>query len=162
MVGSSLLRTLVTVLVVCLAGGATAVAVASGGRDHPEDSTTGTTGTTTGSTTGTTATGTTTGSTAPEGSAGSLRIVEIEAEAVSGGRFRLRAEIASGGARLTSVRFSYRGLTVKARRSRGTAKWSRVVRARSGDRAGDVLSIRVRACTSQRCVTRTGRDEAGR
>jgi hypothetical protein len=161
------LRTMLTLIAVCLAGGATAVAVASdrGPSQGPDDSTgttgettttdTGTTGETTTTDTGTTDTTTTPGSTVRR----SPRIAEIEADAVRGNRLRLRAEIVRRGARVTKVRFTYRGRKYSGRRS--GEDWSRVVRARGGDRRGDVVTIRVTACAGSRCSTRTGRDEAG-
>jgi hypothetical protein len=155
------LRTLIILLAACLAGAISAAAVASDGRPRSQtdttttDETTGTTGTTT---TGTTTTGTTTtpGTTAPR----SPRIAEIEVDSVSGGRLRLRAEIVRRGARITSVRFTYRGRRYVARRVR-SEEWSRVVTARGGDSRGDVVTFRVTACAGSRCTTRTGRDEAG-
>jgi hypothetical protein len=159
-------RTAFTVLVACLAGSATAVAVASDGGRHG-DSQTGTTETTvetttTGTTsTTTTMTTTTTGTTTPGPTlARAPRVAEIEADALAGRRFRLRAEVISRGARVTRVRFTYRGRTVIARRS-SRRNWTAVVAARAGDRRGDVIRVRVRACAGSRCTTRTGTDEAG-
>ena len=160
------LRTLVILAAACLAGAVSAAAVASDGRPQSQtgttttDETTGTTGTTTTgtTTTGTTTTGTTTtpGSTAPR----SPRIAEIEVDSVTGGRLRLRAEIVRRGARVTSVRFTYRGRRYEARRVR-SEEWSRLVTARGGDSRGDVVTFRVTACAGSRCATRTGSDEAG-
>jgi hypothetical protein len=160
------LRTFIILLAACLAGAISAAAVASDGRPRSQTDTTttgettGTTGTTTTgtTTTGTTTTGTTTtpGTTAPR----SPRIAEIEVDSVSGGRLRLRAEIVRRGARITSVRFTYRGRRYVARRVR-SEEWSRLVTARGGDSRGDVVTVRVTACAGSRCTTRTGRDEAG-
>jgi hypothetical protein len=164
------LRTLITLAAACLAGAVSAAAVASDGRPRSQtdttttDDTTTTGTTTTGTTTtgttttGTTTTGTTTtpGPTAPR----SPRIAEIEVDSVSGGRLRLRAEVVRRGARITSVRFTYRGRSYKARRVR-SEEWSRLVTARGGDSRGDVVTFRVRACAGSRCTTRTGSDEAG-
>jgi hypothetical protein len=161
------LRTIITLVVACLAGAVSAAAVASDGRNgrsQTDTTTTGTTGettdtTTTGTTTtGTTTTGTTTtpGSTAPR----SPRVAEIEVDSVVGGRLRLRAEVVRRGSRITSVRFTYRGRRYDARRRSGE-DWSRVVTARGGDSRGDVVSFRVTACAGSRCTSRTGSDEAG-
>ena len=161
------LRTALTLIAVCLAGVATAAAVASGGTtaqggddstgstgQTTNDDSTGTTGESTG-TTGETTNTTTTGS----GVARAPRIVEIEADAVSGDRLRLRAEVARRGARVTKVRFTYRG--VKYNAIRNGSDWSRVVGARGGDSRGDEITFRVTACAGSRCTTRTGSDEAG-
>jgi hypothetical protein len=159
-------RTGIALLAVCLAGSATAVAVASGGGRNGDDSSTGTTGTTTGTTgetttTGTTNTGTTNTTTTPGSTqARAPRIAEIEADSVSGNRLRLRAEIVRRGARVTKVRFTYRGVRYRAVRTSG-GDWSRVVTARGGDSRGDVVTFRVTACASSRCATRVGSDEAG-
>jgi hypothetical protein len=140
------LRAAAVLTAVCLAGGGTAVAVASSDdRNKPEDSTT---GTTTDRTT-----------TTPRSATGTPRIGEIEADWAGNGRLRLRTEIVTGAAGVTSVRFTYRGRTVRGRRSGN--EWSRVVTARGGDRRGSVVTVRVRACAGSRCVSRTGRDEAG-
>ena len=156
------LRTLTALVVAALAGGASAAALASDGDGRSQtDTTTGTTGpTTTGTTTtGTTTTGTTTtpGATAPR----APRIAEAEVDSVSGGRLRLRAEVVRRGARITLVRFTYRDRRYTARRASGQT-WSRVVAARGGDGAGDVIRFRVTACARSRCSTRTASDEAGR
>jgi hypothetical protein len=109
----------------------------------------------------TTTTGTTETTTTPStGPPRPPRIVEIEADAVAGGRLRLRAEVARRGARVTSVRFTYRGVRVRAIRRSG-GNWSRVVAARGGDAAGDTVTFRVTACAGSRCTSRTGSDEAG-
>lgn len=146
-------------------GGGTAVALASGGgRDHPEDD-----GTTTAESTGTTTTGTTTtGSpttpttpTTPTqpGVPQAPRITEIEVDDAPGTRIRLRAEVQARGARVTSVRFTYRGRTYRATRSRG--HWVRTVAARGGDHRDDaIITVRVRACATDLCTARTGRDDA--
>jgi hypothetical protein len=159
------LRTALLLVLVCLAGSVTAVAVAKGGGGADDDGTT--TGETTGTTgetgttgTGTTGTGTTgTGTTTtPRSGTGSPRIQEIEVDSVSGGRLRLRAEI---DGRVTSVRFTYRNRRYKGRRStRSRGVWTRVVRARGGDGNDVVITVRVRACSGSRCTTRTGRDDA--
>jgi hypothetical protein len=164
------LRTLVTLIAACLAGAVSAAAVASDGRPRSQtgtttsDETTGTTGTTTTgtTTTGTTTTGTTTGTTTTPGpnAPRSPRIAEIEVDSVSGGRLRLRAEVVRRGARITAVRFTYRGRRYVARRVR-SEEWSRLVTARGGDSSGDVVTFRVTACAGSRCTTRVGRDEAG-
>jgi hypothetical protein len=160
------LRSAAALVAVCLAGGATEVAVASdGGRglSQTTDDHTTTTGETTTGTTGETTTGTTgestTGSTTTPTGVRRPRILDLEADAVSNRRLRLRAEISRRGSRLTSVRFVYRGRTYRARRSEG--EFTRIVTARGGDRRGDVITFRVRACSGSLCVTRTGRDEAG-
>ena len=157
------LRTAITLIAVCLAGVATAAAVASGGTTaQGGDDSTGTTGETTGTTgesTGTTGETTNTTTTPGSGSARAPRIVEIEADAVSGDRLRLRAEVTRRGARVTKVRFTYRGVKYSAVRD-GSA-WSRVVGARGGDARGDEVTFRVTACAGSRCTTRTGSDEAG-
>ncbi|HEX2104262.1 MAG TPA: hypothetical protein VHF51_11460 [Solirubrobacteraceae bacterium] len=161
------LRTLITLIAACLAGAVSAAAVASGGP--PAMQTTDTTGETTDTTTtGTTTTGTTTTGTTTTGTTTtprttaprSPRIAEIEVDSVSGGRLRLRAEIVRRGARITAVRFTYRGRRYVARRRAGEL-WSRVVTARGGDSSGDVVTFRVTACAGSRCSTRTGSDEAG-
>jgi hypothetical protein len=159
------LRTVLTLVLACLAGGATAVAVASdGGRGRDDDDSTGTTGETTGTTTGeTTTTGTTTTGTTTTPGTGTPRaprIDELEADAVAGGRLRLRAEVTRRGARVTSVRFTYRGTRYRAVRRSG-GNWSRVVTARGGDARGDVVRFRATACAGSRCTSRTGSDEAG-
>jgi hypothetical protein len=165
------LRITALLLTACLAGGLTAVGVASGdrGRGGDDDSTTGTTDDGTTGTTGTTGTGTTGTGTTGTGTAPSTaprqarapRIAEIEVDSVSGGRLRLRAELQSRGARVTRVTFVYRGRTIRARRTRGKSnEWSRVVRARGGDGNDDVIRFRVRACAGSRCAARTGSDEA--
>lgn len=140
-------RALTTATVLALLAGGTTGALASG-RDHPEDD-----GTTTGTTTtGTTTTGTGTTPRAP-------RIVEGEVDDAPGGRVVLRAEVQARGARVTSVRFRYRGTTYRARRS-GTT-WSRAVTARGGDALDDaVVRFRITACAGARCTVRTVRDDA--
>jgi hypothetical protein len=159
------LRTLIALVVAALAGGASAAALASDGDGRSQtDTTTGTTGettdtTTTGTTTtGTTTTGTTTtpGTTTPR----APRIAEAEVDSVSGGRLRLRAEVVRRGARITLVRFTYRDRRYTARRASGET-WSRVVAARGGDSASDVIRFRVTACAGSRCSTRSASDEAG-
>jgi hypothetical protein len=162
------LRTIAALVAACLAGVAGAVVVASDGRAaRSQTDTTGTTGTTTtGTTTGTTTTGTTTtgtttgGTTTGSSTPRAPLISEIEVDLVTGGRLRLRAEVVRRGARVTSVRFTYRGRNYAGRRGTGQA-WSRVVTARGGDGDDDVITVRVRACAGTRCATRTGRDEAG-
>jgi hypothetical protein len=161
------LRTALTLIAVCLAGVATAAAVASGGTTaQGGDDSTGTTGESTGGSTGTTGestgtTGETTNTTTTPGStsARAPRIVEIEVDAVSGERLRLRAEVTRRGARVTKVRFTYRGVKYDA--VRNGSDWSRVVAARGGDSRGDEVTFRVTACAGSRCTSRTGTDEAG-
>lgn len=164
------LKTAVALIAVCLAGGATAVAFADSGAGRGGSSshstgttgeTTGTTGETTGTTTGET-TGTTTGTTTTPGSSAARapRIVELEADAVGATRLRLRAEVARRGARITSVRFTYRGVRYRANRT-STGRYFRVVTARGGDSRGDVISFRVTACAGKLCTSRSGSDEAG-
>jgi hypothetical protein len=156
-------RTAACLLLACLAGIGTSVAVASspgrgGGDDDDtttEDTTTGTTDDTTGGTTGTTTT-TTTGPTG--GPPRAPRIVEIEVDALRGDRLRLRAEIQPRGARVTRVRFTYRKRTFAARHVRGKL-WARTVQARGGDGDDVVVTVKVRACAGSRCATRTGRDD---
>ena len=143
------LRTVVTLIFVCLAGGATAVAMASGGAtSQGTDDSTGTTGETTNTTT------------TPSGVRRAPRIVEIEADSVSGGRIRLRAEVTRRGSRITKVRFTYRGVKYTAFRG-SSENWSRVVAARGGDSRGDEITFRVTACSGSRCISRVGSDEAG-
>lgn len=84
------------------------------------------------------------------------RITEIEVDAVRGGRLRLEAETSG---RTTSVRFTYRGRTYKARRTTD-GDWARTVKARGGDRDDRVVRLEVRACNGSRCTTKTGRDDA--
>jgi hypothetical protein len=157
------LRTAITLIAVCLAGVATAAAVASGGTTaQGGDDSTGTTGgsTSTATTGETTTTGTTNTTTTPGSTvARAPRIVEIEVDAVTGDRLRLRAEVTRRGARVTKVRFTYRGVKYSAVRS--GSNWSRVVGARGGDSRGDEVTFRVTACAGSRCTTRTGSDEAG-
>ncbi len=155
------LRTVAILIAVCLAGGVTAVAVASGGsvnQGTTDDDSTGTTGTTTtdDSTTG----GTTNTTTTPSGVRRAPRITEIEVDSVSGNRLRLRAEISRRGSSITKVRFTYRGVKYTANRVR-SGHWSRVVAARGGDGRGDEITFRVTACSGSRCASRTGTDEAG-
>lgn len=161
-------RTAACLLLACLAGIGTSVAVASGpgrgGGDDDDGTTTEdtTTGTTDDTTTGGTTTGTTTDrttTTAPTGGPPRApRIAEIEVDALRGDRLRLRAEIAARGARVTRVRFTYRKRTFAARHVRGK-HWARTVRARGGDGDDVVVTVRVRACAGKRCATRTGRDD---
>lgn len=148
--------------VAALAGGTTAVALASGGgRDHPEDDGTTTAETTT---TGTTTTDdpTATPTPAPTAARRAPRIVEIEADDAPGDRIRLEAEVKARGSAVTGVRFTYRGETYTARRSsRKRSTWARTVPADSTDLRDDAqITIRVQACSGDRCTTRTGRDDA--
>jgi hypothetical protein len=160
------LRTIAALIAVCLAGGVTAVAVASGGSalqgttgttTTDDDSSTGTTGETT---TGETTTGTTNTTTTPSGVRRAPRIIEIEVDSVSNGRLRLRAEVVRRSSRITKVRFTYRGVKYTAIR-RSSGNWTRVVTARGGDSRGDTITFRVTACSGSRCVSRVGSDEAG-
>ncbi len=151
------LRRSIAIAAVALAfGGATGVAVSKNGDDD-----TTTTDSTTGTTTGTTTddsppTQGTTGGTTPR----APRITEVEVDARPGKRLRLRAEVRARGRAVTSVRFIYRGRTIKGRRDRGST-WARTVTARGGDhRADRLITVRVRACAGARCTTRTVRDEA--
>jgi hypothetical protein len=86
-------------------------------------------------------------------------ISEIEADAVSGGRLRLRTEVAARGAKVTSVRIRYRGVSYKATRTVGK-RYARTVDARGGDRADSVITLTVTACAGSRCATKTGSDSA--
>ena len=171
---SSWARTASCCVLACIAGIGTSVAVASGkGRDHPEDdgTTTGerTDGTTTGATTddsttdGTTTEDSTTDrtTTGPRGGPPRApRIDDIEADWRANGKIRLRTELVARGARVTSVRFRYRGKGFKANKA-GDHEWARSVSPRGGDSRGDVITFRVRACAGERCNARTGSDEAG-
>jgi hypothetical protein len=88
------------------------------------------------------------------------RIDDIDADLHFDGRVRLEAEVAGA----TRVRFTYRGLKVKANRGRldredGTRDWRRTVRARGDDAAGrSTVTIKVRACNADGCVTRSERE----
>jgi hypothetical protein len=173
---SAWLRTATCVLLACIAGIGTSVAVASKGSGGDDDdgtttgeTTTDTTGTT--NTTGTTdttnttdttdTTDTTNTTTSPYvGPPRAPRIREIEADWRSGGRIKLRAELVRRGAKITKVRFRYRGRGFTARKA-GDHEWAKTVTARGGDTRGDVISFRVRACAGERCKARTGSDEAG-
>ncbi len=126
-------------LLACAAGATTAVTTASA-RNGADDSTT---------TTGTTTTGT---PRAPF-------ISDIEVDALSGGRLRLRTEVAARGASATSVKIRYRGVSYKAARTTGKT-WARTVDARGGDRNDSVITLKVTACAGSRCATKTGSDDA--
>jgi hypothetical protein len=127
-------------LLVCSAGATTAIAAASGkGRDHPEDSTTGTTGAT--------------------GTPRAPLISDIEVDGLGGGKLRLRTEVAARGARVTSVRIRYRGVTYRASRTTGK-RWARTVEARGGDGNDSVITLRVTACAGAKCSVKTGSDDA--
>jgi hypothetical protein len=166
-------RTALFCVLACIAGVGASVGVASG--KHGEDDTTGTTtdGTTTGTTTDGTTTGTTTDDSTTDGTttdrtttapySGPPRapaIRDAEADWRSGGKIRLRAELAPRGAAVTSVRFRYRAKGFKARKV-GPKEWAKTVAARGGDSRGSVISFRVRACAAQRCISRVRSDEAG-
>jgi hypothetical protein len=162
-------RTATCCVLACIAGIGTSVAVASGkGRDHPEDDGTTTGETTDGTTTGdsttdrtnTDRTSTDRTGTTPGGAPRAPRIDDIEADWRAGGKIRLRTELVARGARITSVRFRYRGKGFKARKV-GDHEWAKRVNARGGDSRGDTISFRVRACAGERCNVRTGSDEAG-
>jgi hypothetical protein len=86
-------------------------------------------------------------------------ISEIEADAVSGGRLRLRTEVAARGAKVTSVRIRYRGVSYKATRTVGK-RYARTVDARGGDHADSVITLTATACAGSRCATKTGSDRA--
>jgi hypothetical protein len=86
-------------------------------------------------------------------------ISEIEADAISGGRLRLRTEVAARGAKVTSVRIRYRGVSYKATRTVGK-RYARTVDARGGDHANSVITLKVTACAGSRCATKTGSDTA--
>lgn len=164
---SAWLRTATCVLLACIAGIGTSVAVASKGSGGDDDDGT-TTGETTTDTTGTTNTTDTTGTTdttntttAPYvGPPRAPRIREIEADWRSGGRIKLRTELVRRGAKITKVRFRYRGRGFTAKKA-GDHEWAKTVDARGGDGRGDVITFRVRACAGERCNARTGSDEAG-
>jgi hypothetical protein len=131
------LRAAVLALLACVAGAGVAVASASA-KNGADDTTTTTT------------------------TAGTPRaplISDIEAEAISGGRLRLRTEVAARGAKVTSVKIRYRGGSYKAMRTVGK-HYARTVDARGGDRNDSVISLTVTACAGERCATKTGSDDA--
>jgi hypothetical protein len=84
-------------------------------------------------------------------------IDDIDADLRFDGRVRLEAETA-GAARVT---FTYRGRRVAAHKGRldredGTRDWRRTVAARGGDASGlATVTIKVRACKGDVCVTRS-------
>jgi hypothetical protein len=125
-------------LLVCTAGAATAVTTASG-KNGADD------GTTTTSTTG--------------GTPRAPLISDIEVDALAGGKLRLRTEVAARGARVTSVRIRYRGVSYRATRTVGK-RYARTVDARGGDRNDSVITMTVTACAGTRCATKTGSDDA--
>jgi hypothetical protein len=128
-------------LVVCAAGAAAAVGTASAKNGADDTNTT------------TTATSTTSGTPrAP-------LITGIEVDGLAGGKLRLRTEVAARGAKVTSVRIRYRGVSYKASRTVGK-RYSRTVDARGGDRKDSVISLTVTACAGSRCTTKTGSDDA--
>jgi hypothetical protein len=137
------LRTGALCLLACSAGAATAVTTASG-KNGPDDSTT----------TGTT--GTTTGTTGPPRAP---LVSSIEAKSLGAGKLRIGAEVAARGAKVTSVRIRYRGVSYRATRTAAT-KWARTVDARGGDGKDSVVTLKVTACAGSRCVTKSGSDGA--
>jgi hypothetical protein len=99
--------------------------------------------------------------TAPSpGPARAPRIDDIEADWRGNGKVRLRTELIARGAKVTKVRFRYRGRGFTARKV-GDHEWARTVTARGGDSRGSTIVFRVRACAGERCNARTGSDEAG-
>jgi hypothetical protein len=124
-------------LLVCTAGAATAVTTASGKNGADDGTTTSTTG----------------------GVPRAPLISDIEVDAVAGGKLRLRTEVAARGARVTSVRIRYRGLSYKAARTIGK-RYARTVDARGGDGNNSVITMTVTACAGTRCATKTGSDDA--
>src|SRR4051794_17074197 len=86
-------------------------------------------------------------------------ISDIEVDGLSGGRLRLRTEVAARGAKVTSVRIRYRGVSYKASRTAGK-RYARTVDARGGDRNDSVIRLTVTACAGSRCATKTGSDDA--
>ena len=130
-------------LLACAAGATAAVTTASA-KNGADDG-----ATTTGTTTGATTTG------APR----APLISDIEVDALSGGRLRLRTEVAARGASVTSVKIRYRGVSYKASRTAGK-NWARTVDARGGDGNDTVITLKVTACAGARCATKTGSDDA--
>jgi hypothetical protein len=122
-------------LLVCTAGAATAVTSAQA-RNGADDGTT----------------------TTQPGAAHAPLISDIEVDYV-GGQLRLRTEVASRGAKVTSVRIRYRGVSYKATRILGK-RYGRTVAPRGGDRNDSVISLTVTACAGTRCSTKTGSDAA--
>ncbi len=92
------------------------------------------------------------------------RVVDVDADLRFDGRVLLEAETAGAG----KVTFTYRGVTVKARRGGfdredGTRDWHRTVRARGTDASGNVtVDIKVRACKAGACDTVTDREHLER
>lgn len=86
-------------------------------------------------------------------------VAEMEADWAKKGRVRLRAEVVPRGMKVARVTFRYRRKAFKAKHI-GRFDYVRTVKARGGDRGGDRIRFRVRACTATRCASRTGRDEA--
>ncbi len=130
-------------LLACAAGATAAVTTASA-KNGADDGTT-TTGTTTGTTT--------------SGTPRAPLISDIEVDSLSGGRLRLRTEVAARGASVTSVKIRYRGVSYKATRTAGK-NWARTVDARGGDGNDTVIALKVTACAGSRCATKTGSDDA--
>jgi hypothetical protein len=127
-------------LLVCAAGAAAAVTTAQGANGADDGTTTGTT-----STTG--------------GTSGFPSISDIEVSSLGAGKLRLRTEVASRGAKVTSVRIRYRGVNYAATKTVGK-KWGRTVAARNGDRKDSVITLKVTACAGSKCSTKTGSDDA--
>jgi hypothetical protein len=124
-------------LVVCAAGAAAAVGTASAKNGADDTNTTTTT----------------------SGTPRAPLITGIEVDGLAGGKLRLRTEVAARGAKVTSVRIRYRGVSYKASRTVGK-RYSRTVDARGGDRKDSVISLTVTACAGSRCTTKTGSDDA--
>lgn len=83
------------------------------------------------------------------------RIGDTDADLV-GGRLNLETETAITASKVT---FTYRGRSISARRTETdtedrTRDWGRTVNAR-GARAGDRITLRVKACTGGKCTTKT-------
>jgi hypothetical protein len=126
-------------LLVCAAGAVTAVTTAQGANGADDGTTTGTTSTT--------------------GTSGVPFISDIEVSSLGAGKLRLRTEVASRGAKVTSVRIRYRGVNYAATKTVGK-KWGRTVAARNGDRKDSVITLKVTACAGSKCSTKSGSDDA--
>jgi hypothetical protein len=86
-------------------------------------------------------------------------ITDMDVAWAGDGRIRLRAQVVPRGAQIEKVVFRYRRERFKARKGK-LWNWARTVEARGGDRRGDQVRFRVRACTATVCSTEKGRDVA--